>query len=192
MAQTLEKVNEGLDQQVLNRTRELLEAKASLEAELEKRRRAEIERQSLQQQVLDLSCPIIPISNDILVMPLIGVLDEARASFMMQTALERVAKRSAAVMIIDITGVSEVNATVASNIIDTARALRLLGTQTLLTGIRVHVNPAQGLGLILIFEETAVKRSKCFSAKTYCSFIGIQKRNIQGLAESPMPKSTQN
>lgn len=139
MASTLEKVNEDLDQQVLRRTHELLEAKGSLEAELDERRRAEAARQALQQQVLDLSCPIIPITDEILVMPLIGVLDETRARFVTQTALQRVSKRSASVMILDITGVSQVNTTVASAILDTARALQLLGTQTLLTGIRADV-----------------------------------------------------
>jgi len=127
--------------------RALSEKNATLEVELEARRLAEAENAALLQKIhevhearlAELSTPIIPITDSILVMPLIGILDEARAARALDTALARAAESSATVMILDITGVPRADATVAKMIIDLARALGLLGTQTVLTGIRSDV-----------------------------------------------------
>lgn len=138
-AKELHRANETLDLEVSRRTEELLIAKEELEKELEQRRRGEMEREALQRQILELSSPIIPITKQILVMPLIGIIDEARAEKLVDSALQRMSQSGASIMIMDITGVPMVNTQVAKAIVDTARALRLLGAQTILTGIRGDV-----------------------------------------------------
>ena len=138
-AAELRNANDGLDAEVARRTQELLLAKEELEAELEHRRHGELEREKLQKQIVELSSPVIPVSDQILVMPLIGIIDEARAAQLIDSALHRMTQSRASVMILDITGVPRVNADVARAIVDTARALRLLGAQTILSGIRPDV-----------------------------------------------------
>lgn len=131
--------NQTLDDEVSRRTQELLAAKEALEEELQRRRQGDAQREALQKQMFELSSPIIPISDRVLIMPLIGIIDEERAQMVVESALRRIATSGASVMILDITGVPSVNARVASAILDTAAALRLLGAKTLLTGIRPEV-----------------------------------------------------
>lgn len=138
-AAELRSSNDRLDAEVARRTHELLLAKEELEAELEHRRQGELERVKLQKQIVELSSPIIPVSDQILVMPLIGIIDEARAAQLIDSALHRMTNSRASVMILDITGVPRVNTEAARAIVDTARALRLLGAQTILSGIRPDV-----------------------------------------------------
>jgi rsbT co-antagonist protein RsbR len=82
-------------------------------------------------------------------MPLIGSLDSARAQQVMDTLLEGVARLHARVAILDITGVQVVDTQVANALIGTARAVRLLGAQVVLTGI----SPAMAQTLVQLGVE---------------------------------------
>jgi anti-anti-sigma regulatory factor len=107
------------------------------------RRRAEEERAHLQQQVIDaqaqairdLSSPVIPILDDIIVMPLIGNVDTARARDITRALLAGITSHHAKVAIIDITGVPIVDSGVAAHLNKTILAARLKGTHTIVTGI---------------------------------------------------------
>jgi PAS domain S-box-containing protein len=88
----------------------------------------------------ELSTPLIPISDDIVVMPLIGVLDSQRVQQVMSSLLTGISERRAHVAILDITGVSVVDTQVANALIRAARAARLLGATVVLTGIRPEVS----------------------------------------------------
>lgn len=111
------------------------------------RQRAEAERVALQEQVIaaqgaalrELSTPLIPISDDVVVMPLIGSIDSGRAQLVLETLLTGVAERQASTTIIDITGVSVVDTQVANALIRAAQAVKLLGARVILTGIRPEV-----------------------------------------------------
>jgi rsbT co-antagonist protein RsbR len=74
-----------------------------------------------------------------MVMPLIGAIDAGRAQQVLEALLEGVNASRAKVVILDITGVAVVDTHVASWLIQAARAVRLLGTDVILTGIRPHV-----------------------------------------------------
>ncbi len=111
------------------------------------RKRAEAERLHLQDEVIrvqaaalaERSSPIIPITDDILVLPLIGSIDVERGQQVLATILEGTAQRRAKVAIIDITGVGHVDTQAATALTGAARALRLLGVEPILSGIRPDV-----------------------------------------------------
>ncbi len=86
-----------------------------------------------------LSTPLVPVRDDIMVMPLIGTIDRDRADKIMQSLLEGVSRSGARYMIMDITGVTDVDAEVAESIVRAAQAVRLLGAEVMLTGIRADV-----------------------------------------------------
>lgn len=115
--------------------------------DITERKRAEAERERLQEELIqaqavalqELSTPLIPISDTVLVMPLIGRIDTRRASQILETLLTGVQQQQADLAIIDITGVNVVDTQVAQALIQAARAVKLLGAQVVLTGLRPEV-----------------------------------------------------
>jgi ribose transport system substrate-binding protein len=89
--------------------------------------------------IQELSTPIIPISDQILVLPLVGTIDSARARQIMESMLSAISNIQAAVLIIDITGVAVVDTGVAHHLLQAARAAQLLGAQVMLVGISPEV-----------------------------------------------------
>ncbi|WP_437590740.1 protein kinase domain-containing protein [Sorangium sp. So ce1000] len=139
--------NARLEREVEQRTRELERSNAELARELEDRTRAEAERAALREQVmeaqkarlLELMAPLMPISEDVLVMPIIGTVEAERAAQIMEVALAGAQQTGARALILDITGMRYVDAAVVSALVSVANALRLLGTEPLFTGIRPDV-----------------------------------------------------
>src|SRR4030095_15235352 len=97
------------------------------------------------------------ISDDVLVMPLIGIVDAARAQQILARLLTGIAENHAHTVILDITGVPVVDTQVANVLIDAAQAVQLLGARTVLTGIRPEV--AQTLVSLGIDLRNIVTRS---------------------------------
>ncbi|KAB8144308.1 PAS domain-containing protein [Chloroflexia bacterium SDU3-3] len=98
----------------------------------------------------ELSTPLIPLSEHVVVMPLIGTVDSKRAQQVMDTLLHGISETRARTAILDITGVSVVDTQVANVFISAAQAVKLLGAQVLLTGIRPEVAQTLiGLGVNL-------------------------------------------
>jgi rsbT co-antagonist protein RsbR len=89
--------------------------------------------------IAELSTPLIPITDDILVMPLIGVMDSMRAKQVMENLLNGISASRGQFAIVDITGVSVVDTQVANVLVRAAHAVRLLGAEVILTGIRPEV-----------------------------------------------------
>jgi rsbT co-antagonist protein RsbR len=110
-------------------------------------RAAEAERAELHARVIDaqrralreLSTPLIPIADGVVAMPFIGAMDEQRAEQMMSVLLEGVSNYRAQTVILDITGVQDVDAHVAGVFIRAAQAVRLLGAQVMLTGVKPRI-----------------------------------------------------
>ncbi|WP_437736908.1 AAA family ATPase [Sorangium sp. So ce1335] len=144
----LRRANDALEAAVAARTAELSSAKARLEEELAERARAEQERAGLQEDLIrvqrerlaELSTPLIPITDRVMVMPLIGTMDAQRADEALAAALRGVSETGAQVVILDITGVRGVDSSVAATLLRTASALRLLGAEAVITGIGPHVS----------------------------------------------------
>jgi DNA-binding response OmpR family regulator/anti-anti-sigma regulatory factor len=139
-----EAAHEQLNHKLVLRTDELREANLRLEHELKERERAESARTALQDELLraqqqrlrELSTPLIPITDRVVVMPLIGTVDVERAQHMMESALRGASARRAAFVILDVTGIKDLDARVASLLVQTGEALSLLGAQVAITGIQ--------------------------------------------------------
>lgn len=89
--------------------------------------------------LLELSAPLIPIMDKISVMPLIGTIDTDRARLIMENLLQGVISHRAEVVLIDITGVPIVDTMVAHHIIQASEAVRLVGSECILVGIRPEI-----------------------------------------------------
>jgi rsbT co-antagonist protein RsbR len=88
-----------------------------------------------QQDMLELSTPVVQIWDRIICLPLIGTLDSRRTQLMMERLLERIVKMRAEIAILDITGVPTVDTQVANYLIKTVTAVRLLGSTCIITGV---------------------------------------------------------
>jgi anti-anti-sigma factor len=114
---------------------------------IEQQKQAEAERAALHEQIIEaqraalreLSTPLIPVSDNVVIMPLIGTIDTGRAQQVMEALLEGVAHQQATLAILDITGVSVVDTQVAQALVSAAQAVRLLGAQVMLTGIQPQI-----------------------------------------------------
>jgi rsbT co-antagonist protein RsbR len=108
---------------------------------------AENERAQFQEELIrtqeavlrELSTPLIPISDHVMVLPLIGSVDTRRAQQVIDTLLHDISKTRARVAIIDITGVPVVDTQVANALLRAAQSVRLLGSRVVITGIRPEV-----------------------------------------------------
>ncbi len=89
--------------------------------------------------VQELSSPIIPIYQGILVLPLVGAIDSRRAAQIMEHLLESITTHQANIVMLDVTGVPVIDTSVASYLFQTAQAVRLLGSQVILVGIRPEI-----------------------------------------------------
>lgn len=137
------------------------------------RKRAEGERRRLQESALrvqaaalaERSSPLIPITDDILVLPIIGSIDTERGHQVLDTVLAGASQSRARVAIIDITGVRAIDTQAAAVLTGAAQALRLLGVLPVLTGIKAEVaQTLVGLGIEL---STIVTRSTLQSGIQY-------------------------
>ena len=130
-----------------------------------------ISRQS--RAILEISTPVIKVWDDVLLLPLVGVIDTPRAQQMIERLLEAISRFEARVAILDITGVPMIDSRVARHLLVTVDATRMLGAETILTGIspeaaitltslgidvsRVNTKGALSAGLAEAFRLTGKK-----------------------------------
>jgi rsbT co-antagonist protein RsbR len=92
-----------------------------------------------QEELLELSTPVVRIWDGILALPLIGTLDSARTQVVMESLLQQIVDTGATVAIIDITGVPTVDTLVAQHLLKTVAAARLMGADCVISGIRPQI-----------------------------------------------------
>ena len=102
-----------------------------------KAREEVINRQS--REIAELSTPVVKLWDGILALPLIGTLDSARTQVVMETLLETTVQQGAQIAIIDITGVPTVDTLVAQHLLKTVAAMRLMGADCIISGIRPQI-----------------------------------------------------
>jgi rsbT co-antagonist protein RsbR len=92
-----------------------------------------------QQELLELSTPVVQLWKDVLALPLIGTLDSARTQVVMESLLQKIVDTGASIAIIDITGVPTVDTLVAQHLLKTVAAARLMGADCIISGIRPQI-----------------------------------------------------
>jgi rsbT co-antagonist protein RsbR len=115
--------------------------------DITERQQAEAERTRLQNEIItaqqaalrELSVPLIPLADGVVLLPLIGAIDTRRAQQIMETLLEGIADHQAATAILDITGVRVIDTQVANALLRAAHAAKLLGATVVLSGISTEV-----------------------------------------------------
>jgi anti-anti-sigma factor len=132
MADQVQTTHEAIEAQVEARTRELSQAYDQL-------REQSTEQKRLLETIRDMSTPVIPVIEGVVVMPLIGSLDSERADMVTEALLDGIEANRARVAILDITGVPVVDTAVASALLQAMDAATLLGVKPVLVGITPEV-----------------------------------------------------
>jgi rsbT co-antagonist protein RsbR len=103
----------------------------------QKARETVIQRQ--QQEMLELSTPVVKLWDGVLALPIIGTLDSSRTQTIMESLLERIVETGSEIAIIDITGVPTVDTLTAQHLLKTVTAARLMGAECIISGIRPQI-----------------------------------------------------
>jgi rsbT co-antagonist protein RsbR len=89
--------------------------------------------------MLELSTPVVKLWEGILALPMIGTLDSARTQVVMESLLQKIVDTGSEIAIIDITGVPTVDTLVAQHLLKTVTAIRLMGADCIISGIRPQI-----------------------------------------------------
>jgi rsbT co-antagonist protein RsbR len=128
----------------------------------QKSREETIKRQ--QEELLELSTPVVKLWDGVLALPIIGTLDSARTQVVMESLLNAIVQTNSRVAIIDITGVPTVDTVVAQHLLKTVTAARLMGADCIISGVRPHIaQTIVHLGINLLDVTTKATLAAAFS-----------------------------
>src|SRR6185437_6031170 len=117
-----------------------------------------------QEELMELSTPVVKLWDGILALPIIGTLDSARTQVVMESLLQAVVQTNSRVAIIDITGVPTVDTLVAQHLLKTITAARLMGADCIISGVRPQIaQTIVHLGIDLAGVLTKAKLSDAFA-----------------------------
>lgn len=138
-AANLAQLNAELEGRVEVQTNELRRAISEVQAQANEKQ-ALLDEVAVQRAVIsEMSVPVLPVSDDTLVMPLVGELDSSRLETIQSRALAAIESSHARTLLIDLTGVAIVDTYIAKGLLQTVQSARLLGTTPVLIGIRPEV-----------------------------------------------------
>ena len=125
------------------------------------------------EEILEMSTPVVQIWEGVVAAPLIGMMDSSRTQQFMERLLESIVATNSPIALIDITGVPQIDTATAQHLIDTIHAVKLLGSQVIITGVRpaiaqtlVHLGidlsgiitrPTMALGLKIALDKLNIK-----------------------------------
>jgi rsbT co-antagonist protein RsbR len=158
-ALSLSELNNSLEQRVSDQTAELRLALSEVETRAAVQTELLAENAAQRNAIRELSIPVLPVSRDTLVMPLVGALDSARISELQTRALQAIKQTRARRLLLDITGVPVVDTHVAQGLIQAILATRLLGAEPILIGVRPEVAQtlvALGIDLANVHTEASL------------------------------------
>jgi rsbT co-antagonist protein RsbR len=154
--------SEALAEQMWAAT-ELLDAMGLYTTEVYQKSREEVIRRQ-QEELLELSTPVVKLWDGILALPLIGTLDSARTQVVMESLLEAIVKTNSRIAIIDITGVPTVDTVVAQHLLKTVTAARLMGADCIISGVRPQIaQTIVHLGINLLDVTTKASLAAAFA-----------------------------
>src|SRR5215813_1674314 len=134
-----------------------------------------------QEEMLELSTPVVTLWEGIVALPLIGTLDSARTQVVMESLLQAIVQTNSRVAIIDITGVPTVDTVVAQHLLKTVTAARLMGADCIISGVRPQIaQTIVHLGINLLDVTTKATLSAAFSValqRLGVSFVRETQRN---------------
>jgi rsbT co-antagonist protein RsbR len=152
----LEQLRDSLEATVNERTAGLQEALRMVEQREAQLQQALTDLRASQATIRELSAPVLPVLPGVLIAPLVGAIDESRATVFVANVLHAVERERAQQVIFDVTGVPLIDTQVARMILQAADAVRLLGAQVILVGIRPEVaQTVVGLGVALDMKTYA-------------------------------------
>lgn len=145
----------------------------------QKSREEVIRRQ--QQELLELSTPVVKLWDGVLALPLIGTLDSARTQIVMESLLQKIVETGSVVAIIDITGVPTVDTLVAQHLIKTITAARLMGADCIISGIRPQIaQTIVHLGVHLADVTTKASLADAFALALQRVGLGVAPNPAKG------------
>ena len=141
-----------------------------------------------QQEMLELSTPVVELWDGVLALPLIGTLDSARTQVVMESLLQRIVDTGASIAIIDITGVPTVDTLVAQHLLKTVAAARLMGADCIISGIRPQIaQTIVHLGVDL--QDVVTKATLADAFAIALKRMGLSVQKAAG-AQRPLPGAT--
>ncbi len=157
---------------------ELLDALGLYTIESYQKSREEVIRRQ-QEEMLELSTPVVKLWDGILALPIIGTLDSARTQVVMESLLQAIVETNSRVAIIDITGVPTVDTVVAQHLLKTVTAARLMGADCIISGVRPQIaQTIVHLGINLMDVTTKATLAAAFRlALDRSGFVFSQEKN---------------
>jgi len=138
-----------------------------------------------QQEMLELSTPVVTLWDGVLALPLIGTLDSARTQVVMESLLHRIVETGAGIAVIDITGVPTVDTLVAQHLLKTVAAARLMGADCIISGIRPQIaQTIVHLGVELQDVVTKATLADAFAVALRRLGLSVQKNTNAGQSSS--------
>lgn len=138
-----------------------------------------------QQEMLELSTPVVTLWQGVLALPLIGTLDSARTQVVMESLLQRIVDTGSRIAILDITGVPTVDTLVAQHLLKTVAAARLMGADCIISGIRPQIaQTIVHLGVDLNSVTTKATLADAFAIALKRLGLGVARTAVQSTAAS--------
>jgi len=142
---------------------ELLDTMGLYTTEVYQKSREEVIRRQ-QEELLELSTPVVKLWDGVLALPIIGTLDSARTQVVMESLLQAIVQTNSRVAIVDITGVPTVDTIVAQHLLKTVTAARLMGADCIISGVRPQIaQTIVHLGINLLDVTTKATLSAAFA-----------------------------
>ena len=138
-----------------------------------------------QQEMMELSTPVVKLWEGVLALPMIGTLDSGRTQVVMESLLQRLVDTGAEIAILDITGVPTVDTLVAQHLLKTVTAARLMGADCIISGIRPQI--AQTIVHLGVDLQDVITKSSLADAFA----LALQRRGMKVVRQQQQPQQQQ-
>jgi methyl-accepting chemotaxis protein len=155
-----------------------VESARATEIALKQVREAELIREELNLALEEMSTPVMPIWDGILLLPLIGVVDSARTDKVVNKTLERINETRSKVFLLDISGVPAMDTAVANQLLKISKATRLMGCETVISGL----SPAIARTMVELGVEVGEVRTTATLQQAFAIALGKRNRQVAGVA----------